>query len=233
VRGDAVLRAKISLKFAGLVGRLFPQEIASSLVKALRLKIPTTPIALAATLLAMTDSIIKGLEKTKSDLESNGIVAKGSIGRTDEVTGEILWALYCLAVAILGEDEFAAEKSIFRLYTARAFEELEGLLSESPSKSLTGNSADEAINLYMRERPSLTEMAQQMSEYVSSVEVQKVEEMKNWSASLSLKAKTRILFRLGVTIDNVAAELIGMSFQIPLLNAIELFRKMRPVFVEP
>jgi hypothetical protein len=228
-----VLRAKISLKFTGLVGRTFPQGIASSLIKAFRLKIPTTPIALAATLLTMTGGVLKGLGKTKSDLEADGVVAKGSIPKTDEAAGEILWAFYCLAAAILREDEFAFDKETFQIYTTKAFEELQDLLSESPNMAAVANFADEAVDLYMRDRPSLTQMAQQMPQYVSSVEFRKVEEMKNWSAALSLKAKTRILFRLGVKTDNIAAELIGMSFQIHLLNAIELFRKMRPVFVEP
>jgi hypothetical protein len=99
--------------------------------------------------------------------------------------------------------------------------------------SFACNLAEEAIDLYMRERPSLNELMQQMPQYVSYIELQKVEEMKNWSASLFLKAKTRILFRLGVEVDNIAAELLGMSFQIRFVNAIEMFRKMRPVFVEP
>ncbi len=228
-----MLRAKISLKFVGLVGRTLPQGIASSLIKALRLKIPTTPTAFAATLLAMTESIVKGLEKTKNDLDADGIVPRGSLAKAEPAGGDVLWALYCLAVAVLGEDEFASEKDVFQVYTAKAFEELQCLLSESPTMALARNLAEEAINLYMRDLPSLTEMAQQMPQYVSNAELQKVEEMKNWSASLSLKAKTRILFRLGISVDNLAAELIGMSFQIPFVNAIEMFRKMRPVFVEP
>jgi hypothetical protein len=114
-----MFRARMSYKFVGLVCRTLPQRIASSVIQALGLKIPTTPAALAASLLTMTGSILKGIEKVKSDLEAAGIAKQRKIAETDQAASEVLCALYCLAVAILGEDEFAAERSLFQAYTAK------------------------------------------------------------------------------------------------------------------
>lgn len=228
-----MFRARISYKFVALAGRVLPQRAAHSLVKTLRLKIPTTPEALAAVLLTMSGSILKGLEKTKTDLHADGITKRDEIAEIDKVAGEVLCALYCLAAAIIGKDEFAADSDVFHIYTARTFEEIEILLAELPTMVSLENLINETTNLYLRERPSLSEMALQLPRYISGEELRKVEEMKNWTASFALKAMTRILAQLGTPIGGMAAEFIGASFQIALLHGIDLFKKMRPVFVEP
>jgi hypothetical protein len=229
-----VLKAKLSYQLYGLLTRVLPNGVSSKAIRALGLKIPITPANLAVALVAQAGALVEQMDEAVAlspDADPSQTV-KRDVG--EAVTAEIICALYSLAIAALGEDEFASERSVFQLYTAMTFEELRKLLNateefEIPIRVI----ADETANLYFNDKPTLAELARRLPEYVFEQELDKVEGMNNWSASVSLKAQIRILARMHATTRSFAHELLSITIQTYLLNSIKLFKQFRPALIDP
>jgi hypothetical protein len=229
-----VLKAKLSYQLCGLLTRILPNRISSKAIAILGLKIPVTPANLAATLVTQAGILIKQLDEivTRFSDADPSYAVKQDAG--EAVTAEIVCALYCLAVAVLGQDEFAAEQSIFQLYTATTFEELHKMLNAAEEFDIPIRGiAHETANLYLYDRPSLADLAQRFSDYVVEPDLKKVKEMNNWSVSFSLKAQIRILVKMHATTRSIAHELLAISIQTHLLNSAKLFKQLRPALVDP
>jgi hypothetical protein len=239
-------RATLSCKLFRAVFKVLPEPIASKVVKFLGLKIPTQPSLLAATLFRVAGGLAVILEEEldKSDDETATLLRCDYAGAVLEV----LTAYYCLAVAVLGEDELARELKSWNRYTATTFEEMKKLLKEMESSAQKGSktqligiyqegvlerATDEATELYLRDKPTLAELVQAMPDYVLGYEVAKVN-TNDWFPTFLLKAQTRILGSLGVKGQSLSLYLIlGTHIKSQFISCVKLFREMRPVFMDP
>lgn len=229
-----MLKAKLSYQLYGLLTSVLPYGVSSKIISAIGLKIPVTPANLAAALVTQAGILIKQLDETVTDFPDAdpSQAVKRDVG--EAVLAEIISALYCLAVAVLSEDEFASERSVFQLYTATTFEELHKLLNATAEFDIPIRViAHETANLYFNDQPTLADLARKFPEYVLEHDLKHVEGMNNWSASFSLKAQIRILVRMHATTRSIAHELLTISIQTHLLNSIKLFKQFRPSLTEP
>jgi hypothetical protein len=159
---------------------------------------------------------------------------------------EVLTAYYCLAVAVLGEDELAQEPKSWNIYTATTFEEMKNLLKEMQGSAtkesktqLMGidqggvleRATDEATELYLHDKPTLAQLVQAMPDYVLAYEVAKVN-TNDWFPTFLLKAQTRILGKLGVKGQSLSLYLIlGTHIKSQFISCVKLLREMRPVLM--
>ncbi len=228
-----MLKARISYKLVGFLSRILPSSAASSIVRLLGLKIPTTPPALAASLMVQAGTMLETIEKAVAELRRADFKVTVESSVPLEPAAEIVSALYCLAVVVLGEDEFASEPNLYQLYTAKTFEELETLYAGmKPSPPLEAV-IEEATKLYLHDNPDLNELARRKPDFMFAQEAQKVREMNNWTTTFLLKAKVRILEKLSIRKNNLAYIPLGHLVQTFLVENVKLFQQMRPVFVEP
>lgn len=214
-------------------------------------KIPTTPLMLAASLSYMTSAnlagILKAIDEAGGQRPTTGAIADGF--------RELLCALYCLAVVVLGEDESGHEMgsgagSLFNLYTATVFEELErsdstmwpdnrgwDSLGLRPAVLLDprflGPALDEATGLYLNDRPDLRTLAASAPEYCArATQVESALRRNNWTLTFMAKAWIRfakVMDLRGNDLDPFVCAYI--SFSRRLLSCIDAFKKMRPAFV--
>lgn len=169
---------------------------------------------------------------------------------------EVLSAYYCLAVAVLGQDDFAAQPYLWNLYTAKTFEEIERLLEETIGKhaqrtktpalgeiavqavttewaAFLRQISDEAVELYLHDKPTLSELAHSMPDYSLPREIEKVYAMDSWTCTFTMKAQIRIMARMGVPSSSFPL-FVSLSLTIwPCFTAAtKTLKQLRPVLVE-
>lgn len=228
-----MFRARMSYKLCGFLFRTLPSSVASGLVRLLKLKIPTTPAALAACLVVQTGTVLEGIRKSLK--ESKDVNAGQGFGEKEElmVLMEILSALYCLAVVVLAEDEFASEPSLYQLYTAETFQELKKVDPEIISTTELERAVDNATRLYLHNNPSLAELAKTREDFCFGAEAEKVRGMNNWTATFAVKVKIQVSEQMGLPKRNIAYIYVGITLQTYLVECVRLFRQLRPVLVAP
>ncbi len=157
-----------------------------------------------------------------------------SASRTFDSAGvfaEILCANYCLAVAVLSHDEFAAQPDLWKIYTARTFDELKVLLAEMNLSAPVENIIDEAIELYLHDKPSLVESVKMMREFMLGAEIDIVSARGDWTSVFLLKAQTRILRMMDLRSREITSFLeitdLSKAHYIQYLRLV--LRKLRPV----
>lgn len=179
--------------------------------------------------MSVTSSLIRQLDETitkfPEPLKRNAV----KTGWADDVVAEILCALYSQSVAILLEGEPEDERTFFQIYTAKTFDKLRKVIPATNAGVPIQELIHETSDLYFNDRPNLAELAQQMPEYASELEVKKVQEMNHRMAAFSLKAKIRILGKMGVSTRNMAYDLLGITIQTYFLHNIKFFERLRPV----
>jgi hypothetical protein len=147
---------------------------------------------------------------------------------------EVLTAYYCLAVAVLGEDELAQEPKSWNIYTATTFEEMKESKTQLMGIDQGGvleRATDEATELYLHDKPTLAQLVQAMPDYVLAYEVAKVN-TNDWFPTFLLKAQTRILGKLGVKGQSLSLYLIlGTHIKSQFISCVKLLREMRPVLM--
>lgn len=215
-------------------------------------KIPTSPMMLAASLSYMTCANLAGILET--------IDKFGGKRPTNEAVShafrELLCALYCLAVVVLGEDESVQEMgtgagSLFNLYTATVFSELER--PDGPSwrgtdpawdslglrsavlldPSLLKRACDDATELYLHDHPDLRTLADSASEFCyRAAQVEPALQRNNWTATFLVKAWIRFAKALDLRNSDLDPFVsASIDFSRRLLTSIDSLRNMRPAFV--
>jgi hypothetical protein len=93
---------------------------------------------------------------------------------------------------------------------------------------------DECTELYLHDRPTLAEFAEQMPDYILHVaELQPALARNNWNVTFYLKAKTRILWRLGINTKQLLGYMpLSSLLGHRLLAALKMFQQLRPAFDE-
>lgn len=225
-----MFRARMSYKLFWFLTRSLPDRAASQIVRLLGLKIPTTPAALAACLVELTGSMVNVIEKAVAEFHRTGPNTTINDSAPLEAAAEVVSALYCLAVAVISEDEFASDPNLYQLYTAKTFQELGTLQPKTKSSALLETVIDEATRLYLHDTPNLTELAHNKLDFAYVQEVEKVVSMNNWTTTFCLKAKIQILEKLGIRTTNLAYDILGQLILIGLIEDIRFFRQMRPSF---
>ena len=215
-------------------------------------KIPTTPLMLAVSISYMTSRNLAGILQT-IDKAGGQRPTKEAIAHAFQ---ELLCALYCLAVVILGEDESAHQMGTeaggsFNLYTAAVFGELErpggpiwldtdrawagvGLSAEvlldPKALELT---CDEATELYLHDHPDLRTLADSAPEFCSqATQVEPALQRNNWSVTFLVKAWIRFAKALDLRgrSDYIRFLFAYFDFSPRLLASFDVFDKIRPVF---
>jgi hypothetical protein len=205
---------------------------------------------LAASLSYMTSRNLAGILQT-IDKAGGQRPTKEAIA---DAFRELLCALYCLAVVILGEDESVQEMgtgagSLFNLYTATVFNELErsdrtvwpdnrawDSLGLTPAVLLdlrfVGPACDKATELYLHDRPDLRTLAASASEYCYKVpQVESALQRNNWSVTFAAKAWIRFAKALDLRGSDLGPFLSAyFDFSPRLLASFDAFKKIRPVF---
>ncbi len=163
----------------------------------------------------------KGIDGTDSELDA------------ELVAVEVLCALYCLAIAALQQDELAAESNLFRLFAAKTLEELEKLLEEEGTAVFFREISNEAIDLYMRDSPTLRELASSSGVVYFDDLIQEAEKEQNWMGTFILKAQIRIMDATPVPHGSIWYVGLAHLFAAALLTYVDFFKTLRPVFTLP
>lgn len=203
----------------------------------LHFKIPVTPSILAGTLLMMASGMLKVLGKELLNTDEFKQEFKPlSEKETFDLLGEILRAYYCLAVAVLGEDEFALDLAEYNLYTASTYERLKELVDEKAPQALSKKTMDEATTFYLHDNPSLAEYGQSMREYCLGNELEnaKKPDPRVWFYQFMVKLKIRVAAALGVQSQHLLQSLtLTTTLSSMLLANADLLRQWRPVIWDP
>ena len=215
-------------------------------------KIPTTPLMLAVSLSYMAGTNLAGMLKTTDKLGGQ----RPTTEAVAQAFREMICALYCLAVVILGEDEAAQQmeaeaEGSFNRYTADVFSELErpggpiwldtdrawgafGLRAEVLlDPRLLEATCDDAIELYLHDHPDLRALADSAPEFCYRVaQVEPALQCNNWSVTFSIKAWIRFAKAMNLKGSDPAVFLPAFAgFSASLLVSIDLLKKFRPAFV--
>lgn len=205
---------------------------------------------LAACLVWMAGSLLSELGKEADKWQTAGS-SRASIGMATFL--EILSAHYCLAVVTIGGDEFAAEPISWNIYTAKTFEEIEALRQKTNEKepkdqtfptqdikirtSEVGSTlgfagvCDAATELYLHDKPTLTELANGMPSFSLPSEVEKIKAMNSWTCTFTMKAQIRILGTMGIRTANLLYVVLALVIWSSFTAATRLLKDLRPVFV--
>lgn len=232
-----MLGSRLSIALSGLIFKTLPSSMACTVVRRLGLCMPASPAALALVLGQLTVGIMKGLEKEAASLSD--------IKAPDEAQAkatflEIFAALYCLAVMVMARNAdgiWSLDKPVFQWYTAKTFDLSRNTLLQEALKEggavRFDELVDECTELYLHDRPTLGEFGEQMADYILNVtEVQPAIAKSNWALTFGLKAKTRILWRLGVNKTQLGHFPLTVLLGRRLLDAREVFEQLRPAFDE-
>lgn len=198
----------------------------------MRFKLPVTPPLLAGSLLMMAGNLMKAIERD---------VFKGSDSTSETealgVLGEILRAYYCLAVAVLGEDEFASNLTVYNLYTAKTYEELKQLVVKKAPRAISEKMMDEATVFYLQDKPPLAEYVEIMRQYCLGSELERARrpDPRVWFYRFMLKVRIRIAAALRIVSrdDFLRFETLTIVVSKSLLASADAFRAMRPVIRDP
>ena len=165
----------------------------------------------------------KGIDGTDSELDA------------ELVAVEVLCALYCLAIAALQQDEFAAEPNLFRLFAAKTLEELEKLLEEEGTAVFFREICNGAIDLYVRDSPTLRELASSSGVvyFDDMIQITEAEKEQNWMGIFILKAQIRIMDVTPVPHRSIWYVSLAHLFASALLTYGDFFKTLRPVFTLP
>jgi hypothetical protein len=226
-----MLRTTVSDRFGDLLARLLPGGLAAKAVNLFGLKVPTPPETLAGSIIEMTGSLMRQLDETVAKWPD--ALKKDAAGMVlgDDVAAEILCAFYAQAVAVLSEREPDDEQAFSQVYTSRTFDEMRRLLPQA------GNSFEELVHetsdLYFNDHPTLAELAQQMPDYVFPPELEKVQNMKHWMVTFSLKVQIRTLGKMRVTNKHIVHDVLKIVINTSFLHSIKFFERLRPVLDGP
>jgi hypothetical protein len=197
----------------------------------LRFKAPVTPPLLAGSLLIMAGNMMEAIKRDVfegADFTSE----KEALG----VLGEILRAYYCLAVAVLGEDEFASNLTIYNLYTAKTYGELKHLVDEKAPGAVSEKMMDEATVFYLQDKPRLAQYAETMRQYYLGNELERATNPDPgvWFYQFMLKVRIRIAAALSIVGEDLFRFLtLTTVVSSRLLASAKAFRRMRPVIRDP
>lgn len=173
----------------------------------LHVKIPVTPPALAGSLLTMAGGIGERLLNTAEIKEElNPLPEK----KECDLAEELLRGLYCLAVAILGNDEFASDSTEYNFYTAATYQRLREIMAGHKQAAGTASEKmmDEATLFYLNDKPSLAEYAETMQDYCLRQELEKTIKKGDWFSQFIMKVNIRVAGALGVTAHSLLPYLI-------------------------
>jgi len=197
----------------------------------LRFKVPVTPPALAGSLLMMAGYMMEAIKRDVfegADFTSE----KEALG----ALGEILRAYYCLAVVVLGEDEFASNLTEYNLYTAKTYEELKQLVDKKAPRAVCEKMMDEATVFYLQDKPPLAQYAETMRQYCQGDELEHARnpDPRVWFYRFMLKVRIRIAAALSIVGQDLFRFLTLTIVVSGGLSAnTKAFRRMRPVFWDP
>jgi hypothetical protein len=222
-----MLETKLQDKFVALLSKLLPDGLTRTAVNFFGLKIPITPAALATSILSLTVSLMRQLDKTVADFPEALTKDAVGVGLGIDVASEILCGLYAQAVAVLREGEPDDEQYFFQLYTAKTFDELCKQVSETihSIRELEHETSD----LYFNDHPSLAELAEQMPDYVFKSEVKQVQDMNNWMAAFSLKAEIRVLNKMKLSNKRLCYPILKIVIGTGFTHRMTFFKTLRPI----
>jgi hypothetical protein len=225
-----MLRKTYSDRFGEILLHLLPEKLASKASKTFGLKVPTSPTALADSLIMMAGMLGKSLDEAISAAAVKFPKAVTPNVSHDACLIEIVCAMYAQAAAILGSGVPEEEQPFLQIYTAKSFEELRLHLPDKNAAAAIQELVHETSNLYFNDSPSLTELAEQFSDYARKSDVKKVQDMNSWMATLVKKAEIRILAVYGVktkhsVVHVVFTNLIASYF----VHSMDFFKTLRPV----
>ena len=228
-----MLRARLSYQLFGIMRRNLPTGLTTKIAGFLGLKAPTTPALLAGSLILQSRLIMKdaGSVLVEINRENTQFQFPLPARQAEEIAVELLCALYCLALTILGQDDFAAEPNLFQLYALQTQEELEGLLEEQQAAALFKKIGLEARALYLSNSPTLRELANMKGVKYFDEMITKAEREQNWLATYMFKAQIRITDKLPVGPRSIWYLPSAHFFGTALLTRVDFFKTLRPVFV--
>lgn len=210
-----------------------PGHYAHKVASLLHIKIPITPPALAGSLLMMAGGIAEKLLNTPEIKEE---LNPRSEQKECDLAGELLRAFYCLAVAILGNDEFASDSTEYNFYTAATYEKLREIMPEhnEAARTVSKKMMDEATFFYLNDKPSLAEYAETMQDYRSGQELERTIKKGDWFSQFIMKVNIRVAAALGITMYSFTPHLIlTIELSHQLIAHAKLFDRLRPVIWDP
>ena len=227
-----MLGSKLSTALSVFIFKILPNTMACWVARTFGLCMPASPAALVLVLRDLTVGIMKGLEKDAASLAD---IKGADAEQAKAAILEIFAALYCLAVAVMARNAdgiWSLDRPVFQWYTARTFDLLQKALKEGGAAGFD-ELVDECTELYLHDRPTLAELAQQMPEHMfNAAELQPAIAKNNWNVTFYLKAKTRILWRLGVSTKELGYFPLSYSLGHRLSTAWKFFEQLRPAFDE-
>ena len=211
-------------------------------------KIPTTPLMLAVAILHLTSTSLTGILKAIHKSEGQQPTAEA----TARAFRELLCATYCLAVAILGEDNSAKHMGteVFNVYTANVFSELGrpsgpnwvdidrewgpiGLRADVIlNNELLERACDVAIELYLHNQPDLQTLANTASEFCWQKSlVEPALQSNNWGGTFNIKAWISFARSMDLRAsDAVRFYPAYVAFSLGTIESTKLFRGLQPAF---
>lgn len=230
-----MLRAKLSYQLFGIFKRNLPDRLAAKVSRLFRLKIPTTPAALAGSLMMLSDIIMKQLDSSilKITQENPEFVLPLDASEGKEFGVELVCALYCLALFVLGQDDFGAEQNVFHLFSVQTLDQLERLLEEDHVVALFQEIGKETRLLYLSDRPSLRELACKMGVKYFDEEIAKAERDQNWAVTFQLKSQIRVMSKIPINHKSIFYVGVARPLGMALMEVVDFFRTLRPVLAVP
>jgi hypothetical protein len=227
-----VLGSKTSIALSDFIFKILPNSTACWVVRTFGLCMPAPPAALVLVLRDLTVGIMQGLEKDCARFVDTKVP---DAQEAKAVMLETMAALYCLAVAVMATNAdgiWSLDKPLFQWYTGRTFDLLQKALKESGVVGFR-ELVDECTELYLHDRPTLAEFTEQTPDYMfNAAELQPALAKNNWNVTFYLKAKTRILWRLGISTKQLGYYPLSVSLGIRLSTPLKVFQKFRPAFDE-
>lgn len=229
-----MLRSKVSIALSGLIFKVLPTSLACRVIRTFRLSMSVSPVLLAYFVSDIALWTMKGLEK---DIAGFHMDIEGfDTEKVRAATWETLAALYCLAVAVLAHNAdgiWSLDKPLFQWHTSRTFGFLQEWLENAGETLAFVQLVDECTELYLHDHPTLAEFGKTMGDYMfDAAELQPALGKNNWNVTFGLKAKTRILWRLGVSTKHLVYVPLSLSLGHRLLFALKMLQQFRPAFEE-
>lgn len=217
-------------------------------------KVATTPLMLAVSISYLTSTMLMGiLRRFEEDKPKMG----GPALTADAIKlayRQLLCALYCVAVVILGESDAACRMGTepggqYHLYTAATFQEFWkpsspiwidtdrawqplGLkAADFLDPKLLRAACDEATSLYLHDRPDLATLAKSARRFCyRATQVDPALKSGNWSMMFNIKAWIRFARALDLTNEEPQFLLTYTEFSCGILGAIDVLKKIQPAF---